>query len=134
MGSIRVAEVLFLLWGRMENPSEAAAAVKAVEILDSKVGEELLEHLRKMTVKFEQGLLELGFETIASEHPVVPLVVRDTEKTSRLVKHLFENQVLATGLNYPVVPKGSELIRFQISAEHKESDIDYALEVLANFK
>jgi len=42
--------------------------------------------------------------------------------------------VLATGLNFPVVPKGDEEIRFQVSADHTEYDIDYVLGGLKNFK
>ena len=41
---------------------------------------------------------------------------------------------MATGLNYPVVPKGDEEIRFQISAEHTKDDIDYVLKVLKKYK
>ena len=114
--------------------SEAAAAQKAIEILDSPEGLKILEHLRKMTKKFETGLIDSGYETIKGEHPVVPLMVRDTQKTSKLVKFLTENGILATGLNYPVVPKGDEEIRFQISADHTEYDIDYAIDVLKKFK
>jgi glycine C-acetyltransferase len=69
-------------------------------------------------------------ETLPGEHPVVPLMVRDTERTSRIVRHLRDEGILATGLNYPVVPKGDEEIRFQISAEHTAVDIDEALAVL----
>ena len=112
---------------------EAAAAKKAVDILDSPTGRELLDHLRAMTKRFEKGLVELGYETIPGEHPVVPLMVRDTERTSALVRHLFDNGVLATGLNYPVVPKGDEEIRFQVNADHTEADIDAVLEVLEGF-
>ncbi len=60
-------------------------------------------------------------------------MVRDTDRTSALVRHLHDNGVLATGLNYPVVPKGDEEIRFQISADHTEADIDDVLEVLKRF-
>jgi glycine C-acetyltransferase len=60
-------------------------------------------------------------------------MVRDTERTAALVTHLFENGILATGLNYPVVPKGAEEIRFQVSADHTPADIDQALQVLAAF-
>ena len=42
--------------------------------------------------------------------------------------------ILATGLNYPVVPKGEEEIRFQISADHTALDIDEALVALERFK
>ncbi len=115
-------------------PSEASAAHKALEILDGPKGLAILEHLRDLTKKFREGLTSIGFETLPGEHPVVPLMVRDTQKTSDIVKHLKENGILATGLNYPVVPKGDEEIRFQISGDHTEADIDYALEVLKAYK
>jgi glycine C-acetyltransferase len=110
---------------------ECAAALRAVEILDSPEGLRRLEHLRAMTSRFEQGLLRLGFETIPGEHPVVPLMVRDTAKTAALVDRLRQHGVLATGLKYPVVPRGDESIRFQVSADHTPFDIDSVLEVLA---
>ena len=111
---------------------EAAAASKALEILDSEEGRALLTHLRTMTQRFTDGLNELGFETIAGDHPVSPLMVRDTARTTELVKHLYDNGILATGLNYPVVPKGDQSIRFQVSAEHTEADIGEVLDVLAS--
>jgi len=114
-------------------PGEAAAALAALEILDSERGRALLAHLRAMTARFQQGLGRLGFETIPGEHPVVPLMVRDTARTTALVRHLKRHGVLATGLNYPVVPKGDEEIRFQVNADHTEADIDQALAVLASF-
>jgi glycine C-acetyltransferase len=112
---------------------EAAAALAALDILAGSEGRALLDHLRAMTSRFERGLIDLGYETIAGEHPVVPLMVRDTDRTTALVRHLKEHGVLATGLNYPVVPRGDEEIRFQISAAHTAADIDFALGVLAKF-
>jgi len=114
--------------------SEASAALKSIEILDSPEGVKILEHLRAMTKKFEKGLVDLGFETISGEHPVVPLMVRDTAMTADLVKYLTENGVLGTGLNFPVVPRGDEEIRFQVCADHTEADIDYVLSVLKTYK
>ncbi|NQT97812.1 MAG: aminotransferase class I/II-fold pyridoxal phosphate-dependent enzyme [Candidatus Marinimicrobia bacterium] len=114
--------------------SEASAALKAVEILDSPEGLKILEHLKTMTLRFENGLKANGYETIAGAHPVVPLMVRDTKRTSELVAFLTEHGVLGTGLNFPVVPKGDEEIRFQVSASHTETDIDYVLGVLKNYQ
>jgi len=114
--------------------SEASAALKAIEILDSAEGLKILEHLRDMTKRFEVGLKDAGYETIEGDHPVVPIMVRDTKKTSELVKYLVKNGILATGLNFPVVPKGDEEIRIQISADHTKYDIDYAIGVLKKFQ
>ena len=113
---------------------ETAAALKALEILDSSEGLTLLKHLRKMTKRFEAGLHANGYETIAGDHPIVPLMVRDTPKTAGMVKFLTEHGVLATGLNFPVVPKGAEEIRFQVNGNHTEADIDYVIDILKKYK
>ena len=138
VGSAQVVEFLresspFYIYSNPITQGEAAAAKKAVDLLDSPEGLAMLEHLRAMTARFEQGLLDLGFETIPGEHPVVPLMVRDTARTTALVRHLKEHGVLATGLNFPVVPKGDEEIRFQISADHTVGDVDFTLGVLKSF-
>ncbi|MBK7142072.1 MAG: aminotransferase class I/II-fold pyridoxal phosphate-dependent enzyme [bacterium] len=113
---------------------EASAALASINLLDSADGRKLLEHLHRLVAMFEKGLTDLGYETMSSPHPVTPLMVRDTAKTSKLVQYLFENGILATGLNYPVVPKGDELIRFQVNADHTESDLKFVLEVLGRFR
>ena len=65
---------------------------------------------------------------------MVPLLVRDSVRTARFVAHLRAEGILATGLNYPVVPRGEEEIRFQICADHTALDIDEALLALQRFK
>lgn len=112
---------------------ECAAALRALDLLDSPAGIERLAHLRAMTECFQHGLLRLGYETIPGTHPVVPLMVRDTAKTTALVAHLRANGILATGLKFPVVPKGDESIRFQVSADHTPADIDGVLAALGSF-
>jgi len=124
----------FYIYSNPITPPEASAALASLEILDSDKGRAMLKHLHVMTARFESGLIDMGYEVIKGEHPVVPLMVRDTEKTTELVGYLTDNGILATGLNFPVVPKGNQEIRFQICADHTESDIDYALGVLRKYK
>jgi len=124
----------FYIYSNPITPGEAKAALASLRLLDSAEGRSLLVHLRAMTRRFEEGLGKLGLETIPGAHPVVPLMVRDTARTRALVKHLYTNGVLATGLAYPVVPKGDEEIRFQINADHAEGDVDRVLEVLGSFE
>ena len=114
-------------------PGEAAAASAALALVEGPEGQALLARLRAVTARFEQGLERLGYETIPGPHPVVPLMVRDTERTRALVAHLRDHGILATGLGFPVVPEGDEEIRFQLSAEHTDADVDEVLSVLAAF-
>ncbi len=113
---------------------EAAAARRSVEIVDSDEGRALLDRLRRLTRRFEEGLGRVGIETIPGEHPVVPLMIRDTARTRDMVRHLYENGVLVTGLAYPVVPRGDEEIRAQVNADHTEADVDRVLDILAAYE
>ena len=114
--------------------ADCAAAIKAIDICDSDEGLELLQHLKLRTRQFRTGLEKQNKESIPGPHPVVPLMVRDTQKTHQIVRHLFDNGVLVVGLTFPVVPRGDETIRFQINACHTQADIDYVIELLKNFQ
>lgn len=115
-------------------PGEAAAAMASLELLDSAEGQERLRHLHAMTQRFRQGLLSLGYESFPGAHPVVPLLLRDGALTNRLVGFLRERGVLATAIVYPVVPRGEDSIRFQVSAEHTQADVDEVLGILQEFR
>jgi glycine C-acetyltransferase len=123
----------FYIFSNPITPGEALAAVTALEVVDSPLGRQLLDRLRSLTRRFEAGLAGLELETIPGEHPVVPLLVRDTARTQRLVRHLFGRGILATGLAFPIVPRGDEKIRFQVNASHTEADLDDVIEALARF-
>jgi len=111
-------------------PGEAAAAVAALKLVQAPEGQQRLQHLSAMTERFRQGLLSLGYTSFPGAHPVVPLLLRDAVRTNRLVGFLREQGVLATAIVYPVVPKGEASIRFQISAEHTQRDVDEVLGIL----
>ncbi len=111
-------------------PAEAAAAIESVRLTDSSDGQQRLATLRRLGRKLRQGLSDMGLETIVGDQPIVPIMVRDTGETSAMVNQLFESNILVTGLNYPVVPKGDEEIRLQLSAGHTDGDIDFLLGAL----
>ena len=125
--------VPFYIYSNPITPAEAAAAHTALQILDSTEGLKRLAHLRNLGQQLRAGLSALGYETLMSNHPIVPLFIRDTDKTAALVAHLFAHNILVTGLNYPIVPKGDEEIRLQVSATHTAQDIDYLLDTLKRF-
>jgi glycine C-acetyltransferase len=107
--------------------ADCAAAVKAVEIADGPEGRERLGAVKQRTGQFRAGLDALGLESIPGPHPVVPLLVRDTDRARQMVRGLYDRGVLAVGLTFPVVPRGDETIRFQINAAHTRADIDEVL-------
>ncbi len=114
--------------------ADAAAAKAAVDVADSDEGRRRLAHVQARIAQFRQGIAALGLETIPGTHPVTPLMVRDTEKTRRMVDGFTDGGVLVVGLNYPVVPEGDQTIRFQVNAAHTAEDIDEVLGVLERLR
>lgn len=110
--------------------ADCAAAIAAIDICDSDEGISLLENLEARKRQFRTGLEQLGRETIEGHHPVIPLMIRDTQITRESVQHLYDKGILAVGLTFPVVPQGDESIRFQINGAHTRKDIDFVLEAL----
>jgi len=114
--------------------ADCAAAERAVSLADGPEGRERLGRLRARTRQLREGLARLALESIPGPHPVVPLLVRDTERTRTVVRGLFERGILAVGLTYPVVPRGNETIRFQVNAEHTAADIEQVLAALGELR
>lgn len=114
--------------------ADCAAAEAAVDLTDSEEGLRRLKHVQDRIAQFRAGLDRLGLESIPGEHPVVPLMVRDTERCRRMVEAFFEHGVLVVGLNFPVVPDGDQTIRFQINAAHTEADVDEVLGILEKIR
>jgi glycine C-acetyltransferase len=114
--------------------ADCAAAVEAIDLADGPEGRIRLKNLQERIKQFREGLAAQGLESIPGPHPIVPLLVRDTAKTHKMVQHLYNRGILVVGLTFPVVPKGDETIRFQINAAHTATDVDYALQSLSDFK
>lgn len=110
-------------------PASAGAALKSIQIIDSKEGKELLNKLNDNIAYFKKRMLTAGFRfAVDSYHAIQPLLIADAEKTKKLTIRLFEEGILVTNINYPVVPKGKDEIRVQISAAHTTKEINEFVE------
>jgi glycine C-acetyltransferase len=111
------------------SPGTAASAFAAVHLLKDQEGEKLLRRSRDNVAHFQKLMKAAGFSFAAeSIHPIQPLLIGDTAKTKQLKEALFEAGILVTNINYPVVPKGRDEIRVQISAAHSSADIETFVE------
>ncbi len=107
-------------------PSATAAASAALDILKSEP--ERVENLWKLTDYSLKRFQENGFEIGNTSTPIIPLYVRDNDKTFLITKMLFEEGVFVN----PVVPPGvtaeDTLIRFSLMANHTIDQIDEAID------
>lgn len=114
------------------SPGTAGAALQSVRILNSEEGRELIRKLNENINYFKSGMKAAGFKFAAnSEHAIQPILIGDPVKTKELVDALFNLGIVVTNISYPVVPKGRDEIRVQISAAHTMEDLD---ECIKKFK
>ncbi|HZX48316.1 MAG TPA: 8-amino-7-oxononanoate synthase [Nitrospirota bacterium] len=108
-------------------PSVVASSIAALSTLQKDKG--LLEVLWLTTRLFRDGLMKLGFNTMNSETPIIPLYVGDTKKGLLFSQRLFEEGIYATPIRPPTVPEGSCRIRTTVTAAHSREDLEYCIEV-----
>lgn len=113
------------------SPGTAGAALESVNLLQEEQGKDLLKKLNENINYFKEKIKNTELKLACdSKHAIQPLLIGDPEKSKRLTKFLFENGILVTSINYPVVPKGKDEIRIQINASHSKGDINYLIETL----
>ena len=113
------------IYSNCMSPTTAASALASLKIVDSFHGVKLLINLQKNITLFKQKIAKTKFKlAVDSNHPIQAILIGDSMKTKKIVSFLRKNKILATNINYPVVAKGKDEIRMQLSADHKEEDID----------
>ncbi|WP_418655005.1 glycine C-acetyltransferase [Anoxybacter fermentans] len=108
---------------------DTAAVSKAVDLLME--SEELVQRLWDNGKYFKAEMQKLGFDTGKSETPITPVMIGDAKVATEFSKRLFDEDIFATKIGYPTVPKGKARIRVMISAAHSKEDLDFALEKFA---
>lgn len=106
------------------SPGTAGAALASLKLVQSPSGHQLLANLAHNRQHFQSEMIRIGATFAApSTHPIQPLLLGDPAKTTHFKEHLYNHGILVTSINYPVVPKGRDEIRVQISASHTPEDL-----------
>jgi glycine C-acetyltransferase len=108
-------------------PAVVAAAIAAVEILESPEGEQLVKKLWENANYFKRELQKLGFDTGASETPITPVIVGSSHLARKLAQRLFEEGVFAQEIVFPMVARDKARVRTIVTAMHSKEDLDFAL-------
>jgi 8-amino-7-oxononanoate synthase len=113
-------------------PSAVASTLAALEILRSEP-----EHMQRLwdnTHYAKRLLLDNGFDLGRTQSPILPVYIRNSEKTFRLTQMLFEEGVFVNPVVSPGVPSEESLIRFSLMATHTFDQIEEAIQKLIKAK
>ncbi len=110
-------------------PANAAAVLAALELIQQEP--ERVENVWRNTRYAKKMLDDLGFDTGHSSTPIIPIYVRDVNKTFLLTRQLQDEGVFVNPVITPAVAPEDTLIRFSLMATHTLEQIDEAIGKLA---
>jgi len=110
-------------------PSVVMATIKVMDMLSSTTA--LRDKLEQSTIYFREKMTAAGFDIIPGVHPITPIMFGKYPDCSKLAVD-FANAMLDEGIyviafSFPVVPRGKDRIRVQISAAHEQHHLDQAI-------
>lgn len=88
------------------------------------------EHLDHLSHKFRKGLEKISGKPIESRSHIIPFLIGDASKALKVAARLSLKGIDALPIRRPTVPEGGERIRFSLSSDMTDQQIDYVLEAL----
>ena len=113
-------------------PAICAATIRTIELLEESTA--LRDKVHENARYFRAEMEKLGFDLLPGEHPIVPVMLYDPKVAHEFARRMLQKGVYVVAFCYPVVPKGKDRIRTQISAGHTKEDIDFAVKAFGEVK
>ncbi|MCB9757592.1 MAG: 8-amino-7-oxononanoate synthase [Candidatus Omnitrophica bacterium] len=106
-------------------PSVAAASLRGLEIIVQQP--ERRKELLAKTQFVSQALNHLGFDTLNTQTPIIPIVVKDTALSLSFSRKLFEAGIFVSAIRPPTVPANTARLRVTVMAIHTQQDLELLL-------
>lgn len=113
-------------------PAICAATIETINMLNESTA--LRDKVHENARYFRSEMEKLGFDLLPGEHPIVPVMLYDPKVANEFARRMLEKGVYVVGFCYPVVPKGRDRVRTQISAGHTKEDLDFAVKCFGEVK
>ena len=107
-------------------PVIAATTLKVIDILEAST--ERRDQLMNNASHFRARMGAAGFDLLPGEHPIIPVMLRDPKLAQDMAACLDEKGVFVAPFSFPVVPRGQDRIRTQMSAAHSLAELDRAID------
>ena len=106
-------------------PVIAATSIAVLDMLES--SNERIQKLRQNTIYFRHNMQKVGFDILSGEHPIVPVMLRDPKLSQKMSEMLSLKGIYVAPFSFPVVPRGTDRIRTQMSAALEIEDLEFAI-------
>jgi len=106
-------------------PSIVGASIQVLDLLSSSTT--LRDKLEDNTKYFRSEMTAAGFDIVAGDHPIVPVMLYEATLAQEFAAKLLDEGIYVIGFFYPVVPQGKARIRVQLSAGHDREHLEKAV-------
>ena len=106
-------------------PATLAAASAAIDVIRTQP-----EHAQRLHANarwLRSALTEAGYQVLPGETQIIPVIVGENERATRLADALFENGVYVPAIRPPTVPEGTSRLRLSVMATHTMTDLETAM-------
>lgn len=110
------------------SPAATASVIAALDVI--KQEPERIKNLWEITNYSLDAFRSLGFEIGPTETPIIPLYIRDNDKTFIITQELYEQGIFVNPVIPPACAPDATLIRFSLMATHTKAQIDEAVDKL----
>ena len=104
----------------------AAVSITVLDLLEA--SGERRNTLRDNSNYFRKRLTDAGFNLLDGEHPIIPVMLGDPKLAQAMAGELDQRGVYVAPFSFPVVPRGKDRIRTQMSAAHSKTELDTAID------
>jgi 8-amino-7-oxononanoate synthase len=116
------------IFSASDTPAATASALEALHIIQNEP--ERIQSLWEVTNYALSKFRDAGFEIGETESPIIPLYVRDVEKTFIVTKRAFDEGVFINAVIPPACAPQDTLVRFALMATHTKEQVDRAVAAL----
>jgi len=112
------------------SPIQCAIALNNVRMVFSESGNSLRERLSELVDYTVTGFKQNGFTIIGKPTQIVPVLIGHERVARHIFRHVYNEGLMINLIEFPAVPKGKAIFRFQLMATHKEEEIDRAIHII----
>lgn len=115
-----------LIFSASMPPSAVATVLACLDVLEQEP--ERRQKLWDNAEYLRSGLQRLGFDTVTSETPIIPVVTGNMDRTFVFWRALFDEGVFTNPVLPPAVPESSCRLRTSVMATHTRDQLDQVLD------
>lgn len=121
-----------LIFSASMPPSAVATVLACIDVLEREPERRLA--LWANADYLRSGLQSLGFDTVTSETPIIPVVTGSMERTFEFWRALFDEGVFTNPVLPPAVPESSCRLRTSVMATHTREQLDQVLDAFTRVR